>query len=167
MCCTMDNKEAILGGLQDAFRGETGKLILSKDWNGNSIGEIRDWPESLSTFVRLCLNAQFPAIVWWGREFVQIYNDTFMTVLHIRPESLGVKGAENFRLWNSLGDSLRGVLENGKATEVRRKIALNPGSVTGEREFIFYHTPIVAASGMVEGVFTIVSEPIHETINAK
>ena len=123
----MDNKKAILRGLQDAFRGETGKLILSKDWSGNSIGEIRNWPESLSSFVRLCLNAQFPAIIWWGREFVQIYNDTFRKVFHIHPESLGAKGSENFRLWNSLGDSLREVLENGKATEVRRKIALNPG----------------------------------------
>ena len=59
----MDNKKAILVGQQDAFRGETGKLILSKDWNASAIGPIRDWPESLSTFVRLCLNAQFPAIV--------------------------------------------------------------------------------------------------------
>ena len=134
----MDNKKAILVGQQDAFRGETGKLILSKDWNASAIGPIRDWPESLSTFVRLCLNAQFPAIVWWGREFVQFYNDTFRKVLHIHPESLGSKGSENFVLWNSLGDSLRGVLETGKATEVRRKIVLNPASITGQREFIFH-----------------------------
>ena len=111
----MNNKKAILAGQQDTFRGETGKLILSKDWSRNSIGEIRYWPESLSSFVRLCLNAQFPAIIWWGREFVQIYNDTFGKVFHIHPESLGAKGSENFRLWNSLGDSLREVLENGKA----------------------------------------------------
>jgi PAS domain S-box-containing protein len=163
----MDNKKAILVGQQDAFRGETGKLILSKDWNGSAIGPIRDWPESLSTFVRLCLNAQFPAIVWWGREFVQLYNDTFRKVLHIHPESLGSKGSENFVLWNSLGDSLRGVLETGKATEVRRKIVLNPASITGQREFIFYHTPIVASSGAVEGVFTMVSENPDETVNRK
>ena len=151
----------------DAFRGETGKLILSKDWNGNLIGEIRDWPESLSTFVRFCLNAQFPAIVWWGREFVQIYNDTFRNVLHIHPESLGAKGSENFRLWNSLGESIQGVFENGKAKEVRTKIALNRDGVAGEREFIFYHTPIVGATGTLEGVFTIVSENPHETINRR
>ena len=161
----MHNKKAIFPGRQDLFNGETGKLILSKDWNGNLIGEIRDWPESLSTFVRLCLNAQFPAIVWWGREFVQIYNDTFRKVLHIHPESLGAKGSENFRLWNSLGESIQGVFENGKAKEVRTKIALD--GVNGEREFIFYHTPIVGAAGTVEGVFTVVSENPHETINRR
>ncbi|HET6543792.1 MAG TPA: PAS domain S-box protein [Chryseolinea sp.] len=160
------NKKAILLGQQDTFRGETGKFILSKDWSRNSIGEIRFWPDSLTSFVRLCLNAQFPAIIWWGREFVQIYNDTFAKVFHIPPESLGTKG-KDFQLWSSLGDSLREVLENGKATEVRRKLGLNPESVTGEREFIFYHTPIVAASGTVEGVFTIVSEPPHETVSRK
>ena len=151
----MNNKKAIFLDLQDTFSGETGKLILSKDWSGNSIGEIRDWPESLLSLVCLCLNAQFPAIIWWGREFVQIYNDSFRKVFHIHPESLGAKGREDFRLWNSLGDSLQGVFENGKAREVRRKIALNLEGVAGEREFIFYHTPIVAASGAVEGVFTI------------
>ena len=110
----MDNKKAILPGQQDMFSGETGKLILSKDWSGNSIGEIRDWPESLLSFVRLCLNAQFPAIIWWGHEFVQIYNDSFRKVFHIHPESLGAKGSEDFRLWNSLGDSLREYLKMAK-----------------------------------------------------
>ena len=92
MCDAMNNKKAILLGQQETFRGETGKLILSKDWSRNSIGEIRYWPESLLSFVRLCLNAQFPAIIWWGREFVQIYNDPFGNVFHIHPESLGAKG---------------------------------------------------------------------------
>jgi len=160
------NKKDILLGQQDTFRGETGKFILSKDWSRNSIGDIRFWPDSLSSFVRLCLNAQFPAIIWWGREFVQIYNDTFAKVLHINPESLGAKG-KDFWLWSSLGDSLLEVLENGKATEVRRKIGVNPEGVTGELEFTFYHTPIVAASGTVEGVFTIVSEPPHDTVRRK
>ena len=49
----MNNKKAIFPGLQDMFSGETGKLILSKDWSGNSIGEIRNWPESLVVFCSL------------------------------------------------------------------------------------------------------------------
>ena len=50
---------------------------------------------------------------------------------------------------------------------MRRKIGVNPEGVTGELEFTFYHTPIVAASGTVEGVFTIVSEPPHDTVRRK
>src|SRR6187431_3362526 len=112
MCDMMDSKNTIPLGQQDAFTGATGKLILSKDWSLSSIGEIRYWPESLSFSARLCLNAQYPAIIWWGREFIQIYNDTFAKVFQMHPESLGAKGSGNFPLWNSLGDSLESVLEN-------------------------------------------------------
>jgi len=159
----MDKKNVNFAGLQDMFSGETGKQILSKDWRGNSIGEMQAWPESLVSFVRLCLNAQIPAILWWGQEFVQIYNDAFRKVFHVHPESMGSKGKEDLRMWHKLGDSLQRAFDNGKAADVKRKIVLNFEGVTEEREFIFYHTPIVAPSGAVEGVFTIASETGFET----
>src|SRR5688572_3015508 len=150
----MNEKKVIFPEQQDMFRGELGKLILSKDWSRSSIGEIQNWPESLNLFVRLCLNSNVPATVWWGNEFLQIYNDAFGKIFNVNhSELLGANGRENSKLWNILGDALRAVYKDGIPNRVTRKVTLTFNDTTEEREFTFDQTPIIQTSGTV-GVFT-------------
>lgn len=164
----MNSKKVIFSDQQNMFRGEIGKLILSKDWSGSELGELHNWSESFTSFVRLCLDARFPASLWWGPEFLHIYNDVFCRLFNVQsPELLGVTSMKNPPLWNILGESLQAVRKDGYATQVRKKATVTMDDRNEEREFIFDHTPVFDRSGAVAGVFTLVSEITHETTNRK
>jgi PAS domain S-box-containing protein len=164
----MNNKKVIFSDLQDMFRGEIGKLILSKDWSGSDIGEVHNWSESLTSFVRLCLDARFAASIWWGPEFLHIYNDVFSRLFNLRSsELLGETAQKNPQLWNVLKESLQAVRDDGYAIQVRKKATVTIKDTSEEREFVFDHTPVFDASGMVAGVFTLVAEISNEAINRK
>jgi PAS domain S-box-containing protein len=164
----MNKKKIIFPEQQEMFRGEVGKLILSKDWSGSSVGEIQNWSKNLSSMVRLCLDAPFAASIWWGDEFLHVYNDAFYNLFNLRGAevSLGTSARENARLWNALGESLESVREEGVGSSVRSRIKIDRAGKAEEREFIFDHTPIVESSGAISGVFTIVSEG-HEPSKGK
>src|SRR4051812_2018385 len=81
---TADPMEWLAGG------GEMGKLIRSKDWSKTSIGPIASWPQSLKTSVSICLNSQFPTVIYWGADFGMIYNDGYAPILGTKhPAALG------------------------------------------------------------------------------
>jgi len=164
----MNSKKVISSTQQGIFRGEIGKLILAKDWRGGGLGDVHNWSESLTSFVRLCLDARFPASIWWGPEFFHIYNDVFRRLFNLEsPDLLGVTARENPQLWNILGESLQAVRKDGYATQVRKKATVTIEDTSEEKEFVFDHTPVFDASGTVAGVFTLVSEITHETISRK
>jgi hypothetical protein len=55
--------------------GKLGDLIRSMDWSKTLIGPIESWPQSLRTAASICLSSRFPTVIYWGAEFVTLYND--------------------------------------------------------------------------------------------
>ena len=75
------------GGLADRFRGQDGEIkefILTKDWSKTPLGALKDWPESLTFAVELCLNSKFPIGIWWSKYLVSIYNESFRDLFHLK-----------------------------------------------------------------------------------
>ena len=60
--------------------GEMGELIRSMDWSRTPLGPIESWPPTLRTMVSLLLANRFPMLLWWGPEYVQIYNDAYRPI---------------------------------------------------------------------------------------
>src|SRR5882672_7729734 len=58
----------IMGG------GETGALIRSLDWGRTLLGPAVEWPQSLRTAINICVSSRFPIAVYWGPQFVMLYN---------------------------------------------------------------------------------------------
>lgn len=61
--------------------GEAAHLIRSNVWSGTSIGAPESWPPSLRTTVDLILACQFPMVLLWGPDLVQIYNDGYSNII--------------------------------------------------------------------------------------
>jgi signal transduction histidine kinase/DNA-binding response OmpR family regulator len=57
------------------------KLVLEHDWAATPLGPMADWPRNLRQAVTICLASQFPMIVRWGRELIQIYNDGYRAIM--------------------------------------------------------------------------------------
>src|ERR1051325_3143232 len=72
--------------------GEMGSLIRSHDWAATPIGPIETWSPALRMMVRFLLANRFPLLLWWGPQYVSIYNDPYRPVLGQKhPWALGVQ----------------------------------------------------------------------------
>src|ERR1044071_3053684 len=60
---------------------EIGELIRSTDWSKTAIGAMETWSPALRMMVRFLLANRFPLLLWWGPEYVSIYNEAYRPIL--------------------------------------------------------------------------------------
>ncbi|MGA8399667.1 MAG: ATP-binding protein [Stellaceae bacterium] len=66
-------------------------LIYGKDWSKTPIGAIEQWSPTLKTIVDFLLANRFPHLLWWGPEYISIYNDAYRPILGTKhPWALGL-----------------------------------------------------------------------------
>ncbi|KAI9005234.1 hypothetical protein BC832DRAFT_522160, partial [Gaertneriomyces semiglobifer] len=84
--------------------GATGALLRSIPWSTGALGPIHTWPQSLITSVSLMMSSSFPMGIWWGPQFVLIYNDAYKPIAAAKhPYIFGKPGAE---AWSEIWDTL-------------------------------------------------------------
>ena len=103
--------------------GETGALIRALDWSKTSFGPISVWPAHLKAAVSLILPAQAQIVLFWGPDFVALYNDAYApTIGGKHPKALGRPARENWaELWDDLEPLLRRVVAAGGARSLRTR----------------------------------------------
>ena len=71
--------------------GETGALIRSMDWAATRLGPATLWPQSLRTTLGVCIASRFPTAIYWGPEFVMLYNDSLLPMVgaNKHPQAMG------------------------------------------------------------------------------
>src|SRR5690349_5415137 len=76
--------------------GEMGARIRAFDWSATPLGPIESWTPALRTMVSILLANRFPLLLWWGPDYVQIYNDAYIPVPGTKhpDRALGRPGSE-------------------------------------------------------------------------
>lgn len=141
--------------------GEMGALVRSIDWSETALGSVQTWPQSLRTSVSTCLNSRFPILIWWGPDFIKIYNDAYRPILGDKhPQSMGQAARACWpEIWHIIGPMLEGVLLRGEATWSENQLLfLERRGFSEECYFTFSYSPIRNESGGVGGVFCAVTE---------
>jgi hypothetical protein len=65
-------------------------LVRSKDWSATPIGPVDRWSAALKMTVNFLLANRFSLLLWWGPEYVSIYNDAYRPILGTKhPVALG------------------------------------------------------------------------------
>jgi PAS domain S-box-containing protein len=149
-------EEAFLAG-----GGEMGAMMRAFDWASSPLGPVISWPPSLRTVVSLCLNSQFPTVIFWGPDLVMLYNDGYLPMLADKhPASLGRPAQEVWsEIWSIIGPMLHGVLKTGQATwSYDLLLPIVHDGVAGEYYFTFSYSPIRDGTDTVRGVFCPVME---------
>src|SRR4051812_15644573 len=102
----------LLGG------GEMGVRMREMDWAGTSLGPVEDWPQGLRSALSICLNSRFPIAIYWGSEYVLLYNDAWRPIAgNKHPGVLGRAAREVWpEIWDIIGPMLGSVSETGEAT---------------------------------------------------
>lgn len=141
--------------------GTMGTLMRAFDWAASPLGPVSQWPSSLRTAVRLCLDSQFPIILFWGADLVMLYNDSCCSILDDKhPAALGQPAARLWsEVWSIIGPMLHSVLDTGCATwSYDLLLPVAHHGVAAEHYFTFSYSPIRDDAGRVCGVFCPVTE---------
>jgi hypothetical protein len=67
--------EFLIGG------GAMGELMRAFDWSSTPLGPPKNWSQALRTTLRTILANRFPMLLWWGPEYISIYNDAYIPIL--------------------------------------------------------------------------------------
>jgi len=153
--------------------GEMGKLISEFDWSKTPIGSPDTWSESLRNLVNMMLVNRFPMLIWWGEQYVQIYNDPYIPVLGLKHPSpgLGRPGYECWKeIWNVIGPLVDTPFKGGPSTWMDDiPLKLNRNNFEEETHFTIAYSPVpdsTTASG-IGGVLAAVKEITGEIIGKR
>ena len=150
--------------------GESGALMRAKDWSQTPLGPVEDWPQSLKTSVSICLDSRFPIVMYWGPEFVVLYNDAYSAILGSKhPWALGQRCCDCWaEIWDTIGPMLEGVVHTAEATwSDDLLLLLNRYGYAEECYFSFSFSPVRIEAGAVGGVFTAVIETTDNVIGER
>ena len=111
-------------------------------------------------------------ILFWGPEFVCIYNDAYRPIFGIgarHPSALGKAGADAWDvIWPVLGPLLKGVVTTGEAFSAPDfPYFVDRGGFLEEVYFDVSYDPVRDETGGVGGVFCIVSETTQRVLGER
>jgi hypothetical protein len=144
-----------------AAGGEAGRLILAKDWSASALGPIDRWPRSLKNYLSAILELPTAAIIFWGADRVQVYNDGYAVIMGPRhPRYLGATFRECWpEAYDTIDPWMQKVLGNGERVEVNKTlIPLTRHGFTEESYFTFSFSPLRDDAGAIAGILQLVTE---------
>lgn len=148
-----------------------GALMRSHDWTHSPLGYPANWPDALKMSVSICLNSRFPMVLWWGPDFIMLYNDAWRPVLGAtkHPSGFGRPGVESWpEIWDIIGEQMRGVLEQGEATwSDNLLLVFDRYGYLEEAYFTYSYSPIKDVDGRIGGVFSAVSETTDRVLGER
>ena len=105
----------------DAFLsggGEMGALMRAHDWASTALGAPHSWSGSLRMMVSFLLANRFPLLLWWGPQYISLYNDAYRPVLGGKhPQALGLPCSECWsETWQVLKPLIDTPFSGGPAT---------------------------------------------------
>ena len=136
--------------------GEMAGLIRGFDWGSTALGPASGWPGALRSAVGMMLDLGFPSYVWWGPDFVQLYNDAAIAINRAKhPSMLGRPGAIAWSdIWSTVGAFAHDVMSQGRAVLGEDlPLTVERGGPPAPAWFAFSYNPLRDEVGRVAGIF--------------
>ncbi len=152
--------------------GEMGALMRSIDWSKTPIGPVASWSPALRTMVRVLLVNRFQLFIWWGPEYIQIYNDASLSIMGAKhPKSMGQPAAQCWsEIWHVIGPLIDSPFHGGPATWMEDIfLEINRYGTPEETHFTIAYSPVpdeTVPSG-IGGVFATVHEITGKVVSER
>ncbi|MCC7049614.1 MAG: response regulator [Alphaproteobacteria bacterium] len=152
--------------------GEMGQLIREFDWSRTAIGPAEAWSPTLQVMIPLLLASRFPLLLWWGPQYVCIYNDAYRPILGDKhPWALGKPVRECWsEIWHILQPMIDTPFNGGPATwNEDLELALNRHGFVEETHFTIAYSPVpdAAATNGIGGVLATVAEITEKVVGER
>ena len=136
-------------------------LLHATDWSRTPLGPIEHWPCTLRGYAEMILAMPTPAIIFWGPEQTQIYNDGYAVIMGPRhPRYFGAPYRESWPdTYPLIFPWMRHVLDDGGTWQVdRAHIPLTRHGFDEEAYFTFTFSALRDDDGQVGGIL----QPVFE-----
>jgi signal transduction histidine kinase len=152
--------------------GEMGALLRSTDWSNTPIGPAESWSQSLRMMVSLLLANRFPLLLWWGPQYISIYNDAYRPILgNKHPRSIGQPVSECWaEIWHILKPLIDTPFTGGPATWMDDiPLEINRNGFVEETHFTIAYSPVPddTASHGIGGVLATVHEITEKIVGER
>jgi hypothetical protein len=152
--------------------GEMGELVRSLDWSATPLGPPENWSPALRTVVSILLANRFPQLLWWGPEYISIYNDAYRPILGRKhPWGLGRPVRD---CWSEIWDILKPLIDTpflgGPATWSEDiELQINRAGFIEETHFTVAYSavPDDTARGGIGGVLATVHEITEKVVGQR
>jgi PAS domain S-box-containing protein len=149
-------------------KSEMAMRMRSHDWSQTPLGSVETWSPSLRSALSICLNSRFPIAIYWGQDFILLYNDAWRPIVGDKHSwALGHPAREVWsEIWDDIGSELAGVLATGEGTFHQDDLlSMHRFGYTEECFFEYTFNPIQGEGGGTDGVFNVVSETTYRVLN--
>jgi PAS domain-containing protein len=114
---------------------EMGERIFSHDWTDSGLGPPSTWPHHLKFAVNTMLLMPLAAILLWGRDLIQIYNNGCRDVIGAKhPTYLGRPARECWpEIWDFVSPITEAVMQRWESFDFEdKRLVLNRGGAPEE-----------------------------------
>ncbi|MBZ7927684.1 hypothetical protein LAC81_37755 (plasmid) [Ensifer adhaerens] len=125
--------------------GEMELSIDQHDWSETLLGARETWSPTLQAIIRLLVANRFPMLLWWGPDYVSIYNDAYRPVLGEKhPWALGKPVSECWsEIWHILKPLIDKPFSGGPATwDDDIELEINRNGFLEETHFTIAYSPV-------------------------
>ncbi|MGN6566070.1 MAG: GAF domain-containing protein [Thermomicrobiales bacterium] len=152
--------------------GELGALMRAFDWSATPLGPAEAWSPALRMMVRFLLANRFPLLLWWGPQYISIYNDAYRPVLGTKhPWALGQPVSECWReIWHVLKPLIDTPFHGGPATwDDDIFLEINRYGFVEEAHFTIAYSPVPddTVPGGIGGVLATVHEITEKVVGER
>jgi signal transduction histidine kinase/DNA-binding response OmpR family regulator len=149
-----------------------GALIRQHDWAQSRIGTPDKWSLSLGMMVSFLLANRFPLLLWWGSDYISIYNDAYRPILGAKhPQALGLPCRECWsEIWHVLKPLIDSPFQGGPATWLEDlELEVCRRGFTEESHFTVAYSPVPdeTAPRGIGGVLATVHEITEKVIGER
>ena len=132
------------------------QFARSIDWSATSLGPMSEWHADLRGMCNLIMASPHPAAMYWGPEFVAIYNEPYIVLAGQKHPSL--MGLRYRDAWSEIWDAIEDVFANAWLTgEATMKdddcLFINRSGFLEETYFSWSIIPLVGSTGSVIGLY--------------
>lgn len=148
----MDPKELFVNG------GETGQLMHIYQWENNIVGTPDTWPPHLRTAVRIMLTSVQPMFIWWGEQFIHLYNDAFIPFAGKgHPSVLGRPASEIWAdEWMRLAPVATAAVAENAGSFIKSSFFIMKKEEDDEDiSYAFSYSPILGPDNVVDGLLGV------------
>lgn len=142
-------------------KGEFGALMRDTDWSQTSLGPVASWPRNLVAYAQMIFEMPTPAILFWGEDQIQIYNEGYAMIMGPRhPQYFGSPYRECWPdTYPVIYPWMRKVLDQGEVIRVEKtELMLTRFGFPEETYFTFTFSPLRDDEGVIRGIL----QPVFE-----
>ena len=135
------------------------QFAKSIDWSATSLGPIEGWSSELRSMCNLIMASPHPAAMYWGPDYVAIYNEAYIYLAgqkhpHLMGQSYKVAWAE---IWENVKDVFEQAVITGESTMKEDDcLFIQRANTDGSLEEAWFDwsiIPLVGGNGAVVGLY--------------